>query len=82
VQQSDRVEQVFAVDLHDLQLGEQHISGSQCLLCQLKAVVEAEFMAHLESANEDVQLAAVGLVVVEQAARTVQAVEAAICRVA
>src|SRR2546426_1216105 len=81
-QQRLRIDDVFGVDLDDLQLGQQQVSRRQGLRMQLEAIVELERVTHAESPDENIDLALVALVIEEQAAVAVQVIEAPVGNIA
>src|SRR5438132_14195699 len=81
-QQCGRVDEVLHVDLKDLQLAQQEIRRCQRRSLVPEAVGQLDDVAHLHPVDEDVNLAAVHLVEVEEALIPIEGVETAVAPVA
>src|SRR5438309_1265862 len=76
------VDEVLHVDLKDLQLAQQEIRRCQRRSLVPEAVGQLDDVAHLHPVDEDVNLAAVHLVEVEEALIPIEGVETAVAPVA
>src|SRR5438067_3645922 len=74
--QGDDVDEVFAVDLVDLQLAQQQVGGADRGVLVLQASAEVDLVRHPENIDEHVDLAAVVRVVEVEASLAVHQVEA------
>src|SRR6202023_1288103 len=77
-QQGGGVDQVFHVDLVDLQLAEQQVGRGQRRPVVPEPVRQLDDVAHLHPVDEDVDLPSVDSVEVEQTLVSIERVEAAV----
>src|SRR5215211_322781 len=82
VQERQGIPNVLLVELYDLQLGQQQLRERNRHRFQSQPLAEADLVAHLEGADEDVHLPAVLLVEEEEALAAVERVETNLGRVA
>ena len=81
-QQGRCIDEVFHVDLKDLQLAEQQVRRGQGRPIVSQAVGQFDDVTHLHPVDEDVDLAPVHPVEVEQALISIEGIEAAVALVA